>query len=152
LCNPHHPKQFTVYERHRFKARHFPADFILLRVRWYLKFNITYRHLAEMMQERGFEVHLTTIYRWIQTYAPELEKLIPWYQGYTSCSWRVDESYIKVCGEWLYLFRATDSRGRTIDFYLSQRRDAGGARRFLAKALRVRRDWPDRIDRQIFNA
>jgi IS6 family transposase len=124
-----------------FKGRHFPADFILLCVRWYLKFNVSYRHLAEMMQERGFEVHHTTIYRWIQTYAPQLEKLIRWYQGYTGCSWRVDETYIKVSGEWLYLFRAIDSRGRTIDFYLSQRRDAGAARRFLAKALRARRDW-----------
>jgi transposase, IS6 family len=118
----------------RFKGRHFPADFILLCVRWYLKFNISYRHLAEMMQKRSFDVHHTTIYRWIQTYAPQLEKLIRWYQGHTGCSWRVDETYIKVFGEWLYLFRAIDSRGRTIDFYLSQRRDAGAARRFLAKA------------------
>src|SRR3954447_22713861 len=78
-----------------FKGRHFPADFILLCVRWYLKFNISYRHLAEMMQERSFDVHHTTIYRWIQTYAPQLEKLIRWYQGRTGCSWRVDETYIK---------------------------------------------------------
>lgn len=124
-----------------FKGRHFPADFILLCVRWYLKFNVSYRHLAEMMQERGFDVHHTTIYRWIQNYAPQLEKLVRWYQGHTTSSWRVDETYIKVCGEWLYLFRAIDSRGRTVDFYLSQRRDAGAARRFLAKALRARRDW-----------
>jgi transposase-like protein len=69
-----------------FKGRHFPADFILLCVRCYLKFNVSYRHLAEMMQGRGFEVHHTTIYRWIQTYAPQLEKLIRWYQGHTGCS------------------------------------------------------------------
>src|SRR5438270_7829782 len=74
-----------------FKGRHFPADFILLCVRWYLKFNISYRHLAEMMQERSFDVHHTTIYRWIQTYAPQLEKLIRWYQGHTGCSWRVEQ-------------------------------------------------------------
>ncbi len=124
-----------------FKGRHFPADFILLCVRWYLKYSISYRQLAEMMQERGFDVHHTTIYRWIQSYAPQLEKLIRWYQGYTTSSWRVDETYIKVCGQWLYLFRAIDSRGRTVDFYLSRRRNATGARRFLAKALRVRQDW-----------
>jgi IS6 family transposase len=94
-----------------------------------------------MMEERGFSVHYTTIYRWIQTYAPQLEKLIPWYQGYTTSSWRVDETCINVCGEWLYLFRAIDSRGRTIDFYLSQRRNATAGRRFLAKAIRSRRDW-----------
>jgi transposase-like protein len=85
-----------------------------------LVFEIQHRlpHPAEMMQERSFDVHHTTIYRWIQTYAPQLEKLIRWYQGHTGCSWRVDETYIKVCGQWLYLFRAIDSRGRTIDFYL----------------------------------
>jgi len=77
-----------------FKGRHFPADFILLCVRWYLKFNVSYRHLAEMMQERGFAVHHTTIDRWIQTYAPQLEKLIRWYQGHASGSWRVDETYM----------------------------------------------------------
>ena len=124
-----------------FKGRHFPAEFILLCVRWYLKFNVSYRHLAEMMQERGFDVHHTTIYRWIQTYAPQLEKLIRWYQGYTSSSWRADETYIKVCGHWVYLYRAIDSQGRTVDFYLSWRRNAGAARRFLAKALRLRPDW-----------
>lgn len=124
-----------------FKGRHFPADFILLCVRWYLKFNVSYRHLAEMMEERGFVVHHTTIYRWIQTYAPRLEKLIRWYQGYTTSSWRLDETYINVSGEWLYLFRAIDSRGRTIDFYLSQRRNAEAAKRFVSKAVRSRRDW-----------
>jgi len=76
-----------------FKGRHFPADFILLCVRWYLKYSISYRQLAEMMEERGFDVHHTTIYRWIQTYAPQLEKLIRWYQGHTTGSWRVDETY-----------------------------------------------------------
>jgi transposase-like protein len=79
-----------------FKGRHYPAEFILLCVRWYLKFNVSYRHLAEMMQERGFVVHHTTMYRWIQTYSPQLEKLIRWYQGYTTSSWRVDETYINV--------------------------------------------------------
>ncbi len=128
-----------------FKGRHFPAEFILLCVRWYLKYSISYRQLSEMMRERGFDVHHTTIYRWIQRYAPQLEKLIRWYQGYTTCSWRVDETHVKVCGEWLYLFRAIDSRGRTVDFYLSRRQNEGAARRFLAKALRVRRDWAPSI-------
>ena len=95
-----------------FKGRHFPAEFILLCVRWYLKYNLSYRQLSEMMREqRGVEVHYSTIYRWIQAYATQLEKLIRWYQGYTTSSWRVDETHIRVCGEWLYLFRAIDSRG-----------------------------------------
>ena len=65
-------------------------------VRWYCKYGITYRDLAEMMQERGVEVAASTIFRWVQRYAPELEKRIRWYQGYRSSSWRVDETYVKV--------------------------------------------------------
>ena len=124
-----------------FRGRHFSPEFILLCVRWYLKYNLSYRQLAEMMSERGTVVSHTTIYRWIQAYAPQLEKLIRWYQGYTTSSWRVDETYVKVGGRWLYLFRAIDSRGRTIDFYLSQRRNEIAARRFLAKALRARQNY-----------
>lgn len=78
----------------------------------------TYRDLAEMMQERGVEVDASTIFRWVQRYAPELEKRIRWYQGYRSSSWRVDETYVKVGGQWKYLFRAVDKHGRLIDFML----------------------------------
>jgi len=89
-----------------FKRRRFSADSILLCVRWYLRVNVSHRHLAEMMLKRGFEVHHTTIYRWIQTCAA-IGETGPMVSGlYTPCSWRVDETYIKVCGEWLQLFRA----------------------------------------------
>ena len=101
-----------------FKRRRFPVEIILVCVRWYCKYGITYRDLAEMMQERGVEVDASTIFRWVQRYAPEFEKRIRWYQGYRLSSWRVDETYVKVGGQWKYLFRAVDKYGRLIDFML----------------------------------
>ncbi len=72
-----------------FKRRRFPVEVILVCVRWYCKYGISYRDLSEMMQERGVEVDPTTIFRWVQRYAPELEKRVRWYQGYRATSWRV---------------------------------------------------------------
>ncbi len=125
-----------------FKRRRFPVAIILVCVRWYCKYGITYRDLAEMMQERGVEVDASTIFRWVQRYAPELEKRARWYQGYRSGSWRVDETYVKVGGQWKYLFRAVDKQGRLIDFMLLDRRNTSAAHRFLSKALRTMRNWP----------
>ena len=132
-----------------FKRRRFPAEIILLCVRWYCRYGISYRDLEEMMAERGVAVDHVTLYRWIQRYAPELEKRVRWYQGYRSSSWRVDETYVRVGGKWKYLFRAAvheylpvDKHGRLIDFMLSDRRNTKAARRFLAKALKVMRNWP----------
>src|SRR6201986_4461262 len=125
-----------------FKRRRFPVEIILVCVRWYCKYGISYRDLAEMMQERGVEVDPSTLFRWVQRYAPELEKRVRWYQGYRVTSWRVDETYVKVGGKWKYLFRAVDKHGRLIDFMLSDRRNARAAHRFLSKALKTMRDWP----------
>jgi len=119
-----------------FRWRHFAPEVILLCVRWYCKYGISYRDLEEMMAERGIAVDHATLYRWVQRYAPELEKRTLWYQNRLSLSWRVDETYIKVCGQWKYLFRAIDKEGRTLDFYLSETRNAKAAKRFLAKALK----------------
>ncbi len=94
------------------------------------------------MQERGVEVDPTTIMRWIQRYAPELEKRVRAFQGYGSTSWRVDETYIKVSGRWKYLFRAVDKHGVLIDFMLLERRSTRAAHRFLSKALTTMRNWP----------
>jgi hypothetical protein len=88
-----------------FKRRRFSVEIILVCVRWYCKYGISYRDLAEMMQERGVEVAPSTLFRWVQRYAPKLEKRVRWYQGYRSTSWRVDETYIKVGGRWTYLFQ-----------------------------------------------
>ena len=125
-----------------FKRRRFPVEIILVCVRWYCKYGITYRDLAEMMQERGVEVDASTIFRWVQRYAPELEKRTRWYQGYRSGSWRVDETYVRVGGQWKYLFRAIDKQGRLIDFMLLDRRNTRAAYRFPGKALHTMRHWP----------
>ena len=120
-----------------FKGRHYQGLIILGCVRWYWKYGISYRDLEEMMLERGVEVDHTTLYRWIQYYAPLLEKkLRSYFRPSFSSSWRVDETYIRVKGKWVYLYRAVDKHGRTIDFYLSATRNAKAAKRFLGKALK----------------
>ena len=122
--------------------RRFPAEIILLCVRWYCKYGISYRDLAEMMQERGVAVAPSTIFRWIQRYAPELEKRVRRYQGHRSGSWRVDETYVRVGGRWKYLFRAVDKHGRLIDFMLADRRNTKAAYRLLRKALKIMSAYP----------
>ena len=125
-----------------FKWRHFVGEIILKAVRWYCKYGISCRELEEMMTERGVAVDHSTIYRWVQRYAPEMEKRLKWYLKSSSHrSWRVDETYVKVKGRWVYLYRAVDKHGETIDFYLSPMRNAKAAKRFLGKALRGRKDW-----------
>jgi transposase, IS6 family len=124
-----------VVQGQAFKGRQFTAEVILWAVRWYLMFPISYRDLALMLQDRGVSIDHTTIFRWIQAYAAELEKRIRPHLRPTNGSWRVDETYVKVKGRWTYLYRAVDSRGQTIDFLLSAKRDAEAAKRFFRKAL-----------------
>jgi IS6 family transposase len=120
-----------------FKWRHYQSEIILLCVRWYLRYALSYRDLEEMMNERGLSLDHTTIYRWVQAYAPELEKRIRPHLRLTTDSYRVDETYVKVKGAWKYLYRAVDSRGQTIDFMLSAKRDARAAKRFFRKILKA---------------
>ncbi|MDF3018341.1 MAG: transposase [Thermomicrobiales bacterium] len=118
-----------------FKGRQFTAEIILWAVRWYLQLPIRYRDLERMLSDRGVQVDHTTLFRWIQAYAPELDKRIRPHLHMTNGSWRVDETYIRVKGQWVYLYRAVDATGQTIDFLLSPKRDAAAARRFFRKAL-----------------
>jgi IS6 family transposase len=118
-----------------FKWRHFEAEIILLCVRWYLRYSLSYRDLEEMMLERGLHVDHTTIYRWVQHYAPEIDKRSRPHLKACNDSWRVDETYIKVKKVWMYLYRAVDSEGNTLEFLLSSTRDAEAAKRFFLKAL-----------------
>jgi IS6 family transposase len=111
------------------------AEIILLCVRWYLRYSLSYRDLEEMMLERGLHVDHTTIYRWVQRYAPELDKRSRPHLKACNDSWRVDETYIKVRKTWMYLYRAVDSEGNTLEFLLSPTRDAEAAKRFFVKAL-----------------
>jgi len=124
-----------VAETDLFKWRHYESEIILLCVRWYLRYALSYRDLEEMMRERGLSLDHTTIYRWVQAYAPELEKRIRPHLRPTNDSYRVDETYVKIKGEWKYLYRAVDSTGQTIDFMLSAKRDARAAKRFFRKML-----------------
>lgn len=111
-------------------------ELILQCLRWYLRYPLSYRQLEEMMIERGVEVDHTTIYRWIQTYAPEFEKKMRWYSKPLGFSWHIDETYIKIKGQWKYLYRAIDRDGRTIDFMLAHKRDLSTAKRFFRKVLK----------------
>jgi transposase-like protein len=124
-----------VRQDQSFKGRQFTSRVILWAVRWYLMFPISYRDLELMLLDRGVEVDHTTIFRWIQAYAAELEKRIRPHLRMSNGSWRVDETYVKVKGRWMYLYRAVDSRGETIDFLLSAKRDAEAAKRFFLRAL-----------------
>jgi IS6 family transposase len=128
-----------------FRYRHFIPEVILQCLRWYLRYPISYRQLAEMVSERGIIVDHTTIFRWIQHYAPEFEKRIRWYARPSSGSLRVDETYIKIKGKWKYLYRALDKYGRTIDFMLSHKRDITAAKRFFKKVLKQCKQMPSNI-------
>ena len=119
-----------------FKWKHYQPEIILLTVRWYLRYKLSFRDLVEMTEKRGLSIAHTTIMRWVHQYGPELDKRIWRHLKQTNDSWRVDETYIKVKGQWMYLYRAVDSEGNTIDFYLSKTRDHKAAKRFFKKALR----------------
>lgn len=122
-------------DRSLFKWRHFEADIILCAVRWYLRYALSYRDVEELLRERGLAVDHTTIFRWVQRYAPELDKRCRPRLKATNDSYRVDETYIKIKKQWYYLYRAVDSTGATLDFMLSASRDAGAAEQFFRKVL-----------------
>jgi transposase-like protein len=106
-----------------FRGRHFQDEIIVLCLRWYLRYSLSYRDLEEMMAERGLSVDHSTIARWVLRYVPILHQRIRREMRKPNCSWRVDETYVRVAGRWTYLYRAVDSEGNTIDFMLSPHRD-----------------------------
>jgi IS6 family transposase len=118
-----------------FVGRHFRAEIILLCVRWYLRYPLSYRNLEEMMAERGVPVDHSTIARWVLHYAPMLSENIRSEIRHPNRSWRVDETYVRVAGRWTYLYRAVDSAGETIDFLLSPKRDKTAAEALLRLCL-----------------
>ncbi len=120
-----------------FKWRHFEPELILLCVRWYCRFQLSYRDVEEMMKERGLDVDHSTVFRWVQRYAPELNKRIRPHLKLAGASYRVDETYIKVGKTCKYLYRAIDSAGNTIEFMLSAKRDVCAAKRFFKKMMRA---------------
>ena len=118
-----------------FKGRHFPDEVILLCVRWYVRYPLAYDHVAELLAERGVAVDPSCVWRWVQAYAPELNRRCRPHLKPTNKSYRTDETYIEVKGEDKYLYRAVDSTGQTIDFLLTAKRDTAAAKRFFRKAL-----------------
>jgi transposase, IS6 family len=127
-----------------FKWRQFEPQVILMAVGCYLRFSLSYREVEELLAERGLSVDHVTVWRWVQRCAPELDRRLRKRLKTTNDSWRVDETYVRVKGKWVYLYRAVDSTGATIDFLLSAKRDAAAAERFLTKGLVGPKPWSGR--------
>src|SRR2546423_293919 len=127
-----------------FKGAHFPQDIILMGVRWYLAYPLSYCHVEELLEERGVPIDHATVQRWVVKYSPQLEEAFHRRRRPIWVSWRMDETYIKVKGQWRYLYRAVDKMGQTIDFLLTEERDEQAAKRFLTKAIR-RHNVPEKI-------
>ena len=119
-----------------FKWRQYQGQLILLGVRWYLAYTLSYRQLARLLREQGWTVDHTRLFRWVQRYGPELAKRCRAFLKPTNRSYRVDETYIKVKGKDRYLYCAVDSTGQTIDFLLTAKRDKASAKRFFRRAWR----------------
>ena len=128
-----------------FDGRHFDREIIILCVRCYLRFKLSFRDLVEMMAERGLSMVHTTIMRWVHHYAPEFERRWNRFARPVGHSWRVDETYVKVSGKWFYLYRAVDREGNTVDFRLSSKRDVAAARAFFRKAIKSQGAAPQAI-------
>jgi len=119
-----------------FKGRHFDEQIIILCVAWYTSFKLSLRDLVIMMADRGISVTHTTILRWVQRYLPEFEKRWWRYARPVGGSCRIDETYVKVHGQWVYLYRAVDKAGQTVDFFLTRNRDVNAAKSFLRSAMK----------------
>jgi putative transposase len=119
-----------------FKGAHFPQEIILTAVRWYIAYPVSTRHVEELMRERGVHVDHSTVNRWVIKHSRPLEEVFHRRKRLVGRSWRMDETYIRVKGEWRYLSRAVDKTGQTIAFLLAEHRDTEAALRFLEKAIR----------------
>ncbi|WP_176072302.1 IS6 family transposase [Paraburkholderia mimosarum] len=117
------------------KRLHYPLDVMLLCVRWYVAYPLSLRHLEQMMAERGIAVDHSTVHRWALKLLPVLEKVFRRRKRMVGKSWRMDETYIRIRGEWRYLYRAVDKAGNTVDFLLRVRRDKAAARAYFEKAI-----------------
>ncbi|WP_170518125.1 IS6 family transposase [Ruegeria atlantica] len=120
-----------------FKGAHYPKDVILYAVFFYLRYGVSYRDLEEIMAERGVELDHATLNRWVSRYAGLVADALRHKKRPTDLSWRMDETYVKVKGEWVYLYRAIDNHGKTLDFMLSERRNKAAATKFFARELEV---------------
>jgi transposase-like protein len=120
-----------------FAGFRFPGEVIVVAVRWYLRFGLSYRDVEELLAERGVEVGHVTVYRWVQRSTPILLEAARPCRHAVGERWFVDETYVKVGGVWRYVYRAVDQHGQVIDVYVSQRRNTEAARRFFDRALAI---------------
>ena len=128
-----------------FRKRQFEPTIIVTCVRWYLRFSLSLRDLKELMAERGLSVDHTTIWRWTQRYGPEVYRSLGGEVRRKSSTWHMDETFVRIAGRWMYLFRAVDSGGQTVDFYLSETRDREAAKNFLEQALATPDNRPPHV-------
>tara|TARA_B110001454_G_C12671189_1_gene413844 strand:+ start:82 stop:846 length:765 start_codon:yes stop_codon:yes gene_type:complete len=113
----------------------FPPEVIMLAVRWYLSYGLFYRHIEELLDERGIEVDHVTIYRWVQCFTPLLTDTARPPRHSVGDRWFVDETYVKGAGVWRYMYRAVDQHSQVIDVYVSKRRNIGSATTFFVRPL-----------------
>ncbi len=118
-----------------FKGSHFPNEVILMAMRWYTAYPLSYRHVEELFEERGINVDHATVNRWVVKHSPTLEAKFRQTKRPIGRSWRMDETYIKVKGQWVYYYRAVDKQNQTVDFFLSPTRDTQAALAFFKKAI-----------------
>src|SRR3954470_4350032 len=118
-----------------FRGFRFPPELIVLSVRWYLRYGLSYRDVEELLTERGVNVDHVSLFRWVQRFTPLLiDAARPWRHA-VGDRWFVDETYVKVAGRWRYVYRAVDEAGQILDIFVSERRDTAAAEWFFAKAL-----------------
>jgi transposase-like protein len=132
----------TPVPRSEFAGFRFPADVIVLAVRWYLRFPLSYRDVEELLTERGIQADHVTIYRWVLRFTPLLAEAARPCRRVVGDRWWVDETYVKVAGRWRYVYRAIDQFGQVIDVFVSQRRDVRAARRFFEQAIGTTKSRP----------
>jgi len=128
------------------KGMRFPIDVILVCIRWYAAYPLSYRQLEEMMEERGVVVDHSSINRWAIRFLPLFGKVFRKHQRPVGCIWPMDETYIKVKGDWKYLYRALDKQGKTVDFLLTAKREKAAAMRFFDKAMKAN-SVPEKVTR-----
>jgi transposase, IS6 family len=121
--------------RSAFAGFRFPPEVILLAVRWYLRYGLSYRDLEELLAERGIEVNHVILFRWVQRFTPLLVDAAQPCRHSVGSHWFVDETYVKVAGSWRYVYRAVDQYGQVVDVPVSKKRDTKAATRFLARAI-----------------